>query len=107
MRRILLHLSCAAPAHTRFENARATPLLHTQRTRDSHSSDNALGALFLALVYGYAVLRGAMLIGDGGEALMDLKLAPAVIGGEPAGVLPRGCVRARGVRRLGETKGVE
>ncbi|GBF91924.1 hypothetical protein Rsub_04648 [Raphidocelis subcapitata] len=44
-------------------------------------SNNAWGALFLAVVYGYAVLRGAVMIGDGGEALMDLKLAPAVIGG--------------------------
>jgi hypothetical protein len=32
-------------------------------------------------VYGYLVLRGAMLIGDGGEELMELRLAPAVLGG--------------------------
>jgi len=45
------------------------------------SSTNAWGGLFLAVVYGYMVLRGAMLIGDGGEWLMELKLAPALIGG--------------------------
>jgi hypothetical protein len=59
--------------------AHAGPL--PPRPPPSRSSDNVWGALFLALVYGYVVLRGAVSIGDGGEELMELKLAPAVIGG--------------------------
>lgn len=44
-------------------------------------SATILGSLFLTLVYGYLLLCGANLIGDGGEHLMDLKLGSGIIGG--------------------------
>lgn len=35
----------------------------------------------MMIVYGYLVLMGANLIGDGGELLMELRIAPGIIGG--------------------------
>lgn len=39
------------------------------------------GALFLVGAYGALLLRGANLIGDGGERLLDAGVAPSVVGG--------------------------
>lgn len=39
------------------------------------------GALFLVGAYGWLLLKGANLISDGGEALLDAGLAPSLVGG--------------------------
>jgi hypothetical protein len=44
-------------------------------------STTILGSAFLTLVYGYLLLCGANLIGDGGEHLMDLNIGSGIIGG--------------------------
>lgn len=76
--------------HLRRPTRPSTCLLHMF----ARSSTNGWGGLFLAVVYGYLVLRGAIMIGDGGEMLLDLKLAPGVIGGMRARQRPggRGCL---------------
>ena len=47
----------------------------------SCSSDSLLGSIVLMIVYGYLLLRGAQLLSNGSELLLEV-ISPGIIGGE-------------------------
>ena len=47
----------------------------------SCSSDSVLGSIVLMIVYGYLLLRGAQLLSNGSELLLEV-ISPGIIGGK-------------------------
>ncbi len=47
------------------------------------SSDSLVGSIVLIIFYGYLLLRGARLLSDGSELLLEV-ISPGIIGGEDA-----------------------
>lgn len=62
----------STPATARRGSSRCAPC----------SSDSVLGSIVLMIVYGYLLLRGAQLLSNGSELLLEV-ISPGIIGGSP------------------------
>ena len=57
------------------------PLSHAITSVILRSSDSLIGSIVLIIFYGYLLLRGARLLSDGSELLLEV-ISPGIIGGE-------------------------
>ena len=78
--------SCASHAFvtTVLEAAPVKQLIQLRGATPGHmlrSSDSLVGSIVLIIFYGYLLLRGARLLSDGSELLLEV-ISPGIIGGE-------------------------